>query len=209
METLPQETNRESTVILRKPVSLRIPAQIAEQVEAYGAECGLSKTDAYVHFLQAGLNQLQAEASEGATRNALEKTEEAFAATQAKLDSLQDQLSEALGLLKGEEAGGSAEKLEESEVRRIVAETAATYPAIARALLFGSFARGDFSDTSDVDIRIELDPSATFNLRDLSRFCKTVEQQTGRSVDVVSAQEIKNPSLALAIERDGVLVYER
>lgn len=190
-----QQPERDSAVILRTPVSLRIPPMIAEQVEAYAAEHGMSKTDAYVFFLQAGLDQLHAQDAE--------------AATQTSLALLHEQMADVLNLLKGEPDAGSAEKLESEEVQRIIADTAAAYPAIARARLFGSFARGDFNDDSDVDVRIELDPAAAFNLRDLSRFCKAIEKQTGRSVDIVSAAEIKNPSLALAIERDGVLVFER
>ena len=38
---------------------------------------------------------------------------------------------------------------------------------------------------------------------------KRIEQQTGREVDVVSADVIKNANLAAAIEREKVLVYER
>lgn len=39
----------------RVPVSLRIPPRIAEAVENYASANGVRKTDAYVHFLQLGL----------------------------------------------------------------------------------------------------------------------------------------------------------
>ena len=48
-----------------------------------------------------------------------------------------------------------------------------------------------------------------FNLHDLFQFAKRIERMTGRKVDVVSTKDLKNESLAAAIEREKVLVYER
>ncbi|MEG0375754.1 MAG: nucleotidyltransferase domain-containing protein, partial [Raoultibacter sp.] len=90
-----------------------------------------------------------------------------------------------------------------------VAHVASEFPAIERAYLFGSVARGEFDDASDVDVRIELDSSMPFNLHDLGQFGKRIERIVGRSVDVISAREIKNEALAAAIAREKVLVYER
>ncbi len=83
------------------------------------------------------------------------------------------------------------------------------FPAISRAYLFGSFARGDFDDASDVDVRVELDEAYAFNLRDLAQLAKRIEKATGREVDIVSARDVKNVSLKQAIEQDKVMVYER
>lgn len=83
------------------------------------------------------------------------------------------------------------------------------FPAILRAYLFGSFARGDFNDASDVDVRVELDEAYAFNLRDLAQLAKRIEKATGREVDIVSARDVKNASLKQAIEQDKVMVYER
>ena len=94
-------------------------------------------------------------------------------------------------------------------VREAVAQAASEFPAIERAYLFGSFARGTFGSDSDVDVRIEYDHGMSFNLHDVSQFGKRIEQATGREVDVVSADRIKKEGLAAAIERDKELVYER
>ena len=95
------------------------------------------------------------------------------------------------------------------EALRAIRLVAAQFPAIEEAYLFGSFARGAQRDTSDVDVRIVLDETCHFTLRDLAQFAKRLEQETGREVDVVSASEIKNRSLAQAIEREKVLAYAR
>ena len=71
------------------------------------------------------------------------------------------------------------------------------------------FARKQFGPQSDIDVHIEVDRSNGFNLHDLTHFMKRIEQRTGREVDVVSADVIKNANLAAAIEREKVLVYER
>ena len=121
-----------------------------------------------------------------------------------RLGELQENLS-----TEKDAGGASAPQEERKKAANAVAEAAAEFPAIRQAFLFGSFARGDYQETSDIDIRIEYDGSHAFSLYDLARFSKSIERATGRSVDVVSAKIIKNESLAAAIERDKVLVYER
>lgn len=41
----------------RQSVSLRIPYHLAKEVEEYAEECGVRKTDAYVHLLNLGLKK--------------------------------------------------------------------------------------------------------------------------------------------------------
>ena len=180
----------------RTLVSLRVPRQLAEQVERYAKDNSLRKTDAYLHFLVDGL--------QGAHAN---KTED-------RLASIQTQLECVLSLLQASDTGVGTENeearlAEYKEVCRAVADAAKDYPAIRRAYLFGSFARREFGERSDVDVRIEVDRACGFNLHDLTHFMKRIEQQTGREVDVVSADVIKNANLAAAIEKEKVLVYER
>ena len=108
--------------------------------------------------------------------------------------------------------GGARERNREAERNRVhaaVAEAARAFPAIERAYVFGSFARSSFTDESDVDVRIEYDHDGTFTLRELAQFQKRIERAVSRDVDVVSARVLKNDSLAAAIEREKVLVYER
>ena len=180
----------------RTLVSLRVPRQLAEQVEGYARDNGLRKTDAYLRFLVDGLQSERAN-----------KTDDRLAGIQTQLERVLDLLQEADD---GANVRDDEAKLAEYEKTcRVVVDAAKNYPAIRRAYLFGSFARREFGEQSDVDVRIEVDRSRGFNLHDLTHFMKRIEQQTGREVDVVSADVIKNASLAAAIEREKVLVYER
>lgn len=92
---------------------------------------------------------------------------------------------------------------------RLSGGVSAQFPAIKKAYLFGSFARGTFTDNSDIDIRVKLDRSIPFNLRDLAQYSKRIERVCGREVDVVSSKKIKNKQLEAAINQDKELVYER
>ena len=173
----------------RTRVSLRLPPELAEQIERYAIENRLSKTDAYVRFLRLGLEAQEAHAGEEALREISEK-----------LDSVLERL--------GAE-GSKAVRGDKASVVSAVREIASRYPAIKKAWLFGSFARGTFGDSSDVDLRIELDRTKAFSLRELSHFGKEIERLIGRDVDVVSAARIKNEQLRDAIELDKELIYER
>lgn len=178
----------------RALVSLRMPKQLAEQIEQYARDNGLRKTDAYLHFLMRGLQNEQAADERGL-----------LAEIQSTLDKVLDRLS----LTGGISDGATVREDEYNKVSTAVVQAARQYPAIRRAFLFGSFARKAFGPASDVDVRIEVDRDKGFNLHDLTHFMKSIEQATGRDVDVVSADVIKNQSLSDAIEREKVLIYER
>lgn len=156
-------------------------------VERFAAEHRMSKTDAFLHFLKKGI---ESESSE----------DEADA-----LARIEQKVSQALELLQGQREAAGDKQLVINTIR----DVCSFFPAIERAYLFGSFARGTHSENSDVDIRLDIDASHTFNLRDLEHFSKQIEQLTGRPADVVTARTIKNASLREAIEREKELVYER
>lgn len=111
-------------------------------------------------------------------------------------------------LLVKERAAANA-SLTRQRVIESIAEIASRFPGIERAWLFGSFARNQQTTDSDIDIRLEVDREAGFNLHDLASFTKMIEQETGRACDVITASMIKSRSLAQAIEQDGVCAYER
>lgn len=178
----------------RALVSLRMPKQLAEQVEQYARDNGLRKTDAYLHFLMRGLQSEQAADERGLL---------------AEIQSTLDKVLDRLGSSASAPDRVTVREGEYNKVASAVIEAARQYPAIKRAFLFGSFARKTFGPSSDVDVRVEVDRGKGFNLHDLTHFMKAVEQATGREVDVVSADVIKNQNLSAAIEREKVLIYER
>lgn len=173
----------------RKALSLRVPPAIAEQVESYARKHGIRKTDAYIHFLEAGLNQDS------------QNIQSALSGIDSKLDSLRALLGEGI-------TGPKQDTLDTQAVLDAISDIAARFPGIERAWLFGSFARNQQTPDSDIDIRLELMKNARFNLHDLASFSKMVEQATGRECDVITSRTIKSESLARAIEQDGVCAYE-
>ena len=70
--------------------------------------------------------------------------------------------------------------------------------SIQRLALFGSWARGDAREDSDVDVLVEADPSIGLRFVDLG---DELEKALGRRVDLVSRRAIK-PSLWERIEPD-------
>ena len=73
------------------------------------------------------------------------------------------------------------------------------YP-IRRLALFGSWARGDAREDSDVDVLVDVDPSIGLRFVDLA---EEIERAVGRRVDLVSRRAIK-PSLWQRIEAELV-----
>jgi hypothetical protein len=67
--------------------------------------------------------------------------------------------------------------------------------------LFGSVARGEADDTSDVDLAAELDPAAHVGLFRLVALQRRLSEILGRSVDLLP-EPAENPRLRQSIEQD-------
>ena len=70
--------------------------------------------------------------------------------------------------------------------------------------LFGSIARGEDHEGSDVDVFVDTETPNPFLLMDAKDY---LEQQVGRSVDIVRNHTNLNPRLRHRIERDGVTIF--
>ena len=70
--------------------------------------------------------------------------------------------------------------------------------------LFGSAARGEHREGSDVDVFVETRTPNPFLLMDAKEF---LEQKTGCPVDIIRNHRNLNPRLRKRIERDGVTVF--
>lgn len=90
-----------------------------------------------------------------------------------------------------------------SEILNVVAPLAEEYGA-ERVYLFGSYARGDMTDSSDIDLRIDKG-----NIRGLklAGLLVALEDALGVSVDLISTGSLDKPFLD-SIRRDEVLLYD-
>lgn len=188
MEPLYVETHRSPA---RIPLSLRVPTPLLERVQQYAEKRGITRTDAFLQLVDQGLAANNDEASP------------------RPLASLEQKVDKILALLQERPLQQAPDLDSSATIARTVASICQDFPAISKAYIFGSWARGTAQPQSDIDLRIEIDQNRPFNLHDLVHLSKLIEQATGHPVDIVSARVIKNPALAAAIEREKVLVYER
>lgn len=79
---------------------------------------------------------------------------------------------------------------------------------IARAWVFGSFARGEETETSDLDLLVDYLPESQVSLLDIIRQRLDLEKIVGRAVDLVENGNLR-PFAAASAERDKYLIYER
>ena len=93
------------------------------------------------------------------------------------------------------------------KIEAVACEVLTQYP-IKRAALFGSAARDDMNEQSDIDILVEFLPNA----RGLDFFGLRVdlEEALGCSVDLITwnALSKSKPSFKRNIEREARLIYE-
>ena len=90
-----------------------------------------------------------------------------------------------------------------AEIQQIVAALAKQYGA-QRVYLFGSYARGDMTDASDIDLRI--DKGAIRGLA-FAGLLGDFEDALGTSVDLISTAGMDD-SFLREVQRDEVLLYE-
>jgi predicted nucleotidyltransferase len=79
---------------------------------------------------------------------------------------------------------------------------------VLRAWLFGSHARGEATDDSDIDIMVQFVPDAKVSLFDYGGIVYALEENTGCKIDLVQENMLK-PFARASAERDKKLIYER
>ena len=92
------------------------------------------------------------------------------------------------------------------EIKSTIAEYFKTQPVL-KAWLFGSFARGEQTPESDVDILIVLDNSKCVGLEFFGMF-EDLKELLGRDVDLVTERSLA-PFARRCVESDRQLIYER
>lgn len=79
---------------------------------------------------------------------------------------------------------------------------------VLRAWVFGSFARGEETPASDLDLLVDYDHSVSISLLDIVRYKLELQKILGRDVDLVENGYLK-PFAIPSAEKDKYLVYER
>lgn len=90
-----------------------------------------------------------------------------------------------------------------SDVQKYLAKT-----AITKAWVFGSFARGEETPDSDLDLLVEYDSKAHISLLGIVRIKLDLESIIHREVDLVTNGSLK-PFAVESVNRDKYLLYER
>ena len=90
---------------------------------------------------------------------------------------------------------------------QLIADYFKTQPVL-KAWLFGSFARGEETPDSDVDILVEYDKNARISLLTISHMMGELEKSTGRRVDLIEDGCLL-PFAVESANRDKKLIYER
>jgi len=83
-------------------------------------------------------------------------------------------------------------------------------PYARRISVFGSYARGEATSQSDVDLLVALKPSEKrppLGLFEVIRLEKELEIKLGCAVDLVTEEGL-NPRIRLNVEKDRVVLYE-
>ena len=79
---------------------------------------------------------------------------------------------------------------------------------VVKAWLFGSFARGEENEDSDVDILVSFDDKARVSLLRHAGMLCDLEDLLNRPVDLVNELSLY-PEVREAVNNDKILIYER
>ena len=88
-----------------------------------------------------------------------------------------------------------------------IADYFKTQPVV-KAWLFGSFARGEETSDSDIDILVEYDENARISLLTISHMMGELEKSIGHRVDLIEDGCLM-PFAVESANRDKRLIYER
>lgn len=93
------------------------------------------------------------------------------------------------------------------QIQQTIADYFASQPVL-KAWLFGSYARGEQREDSDVDIMVSLDREAHVGLFKLSGMRLDLQDLIGKEVDLVTEKGLL-PFARQSVDNDKILMYER
>ena len=88
-------------------------------------------------------------------------------------------------------------------IKEVVARLSKKY-GVASAYLFGSYAKNTATESSDVDLIVDMKNMRKY--KDYFRFCDELETELGKAVDVTS-EEGMLPGFFEMIKNDRILLY--
>ena len=91
-------------------------------------------------------------------------------------------------------------------MKQTLADYFKTQPVV-KAWLFGSFARGEETQTSDVDILFVPDKTQHFSLFTMGGMYEDLKELLGREVDLITVGGLM-PFARESADRDKILIYE-
>ena len=92
-------------------------------------------------------------------------------------------------------------------MQQTIADYFKTQPVL-KAWLFGSFARGEESEMSDVDLLVQFDHTTPIGLFAYARMHRELADRLGRHVDLVEEGTLR-PWAVDAVNKEKELIYER
>lgn len=92
----------------------------------------------------------------------------------------------------------------------IVNKLKAFFPAypVEKAWIFGSYARGEETRKSDVDILVRFDKDADISLLDYVKIMNRLKDFLHKKVDLVEEGQLR-PWAQESVDKEKILVYER
>lgn len=94
------------------------------------------------------------------------------------------------------------------EIKKISYPVFETYPSISAVYLFGSYARNDANERSDLDFMLILKDDEIETLKDELRVQSDLQVAFRKEVDTLSSEEAYE-IMPKSIERDKILIYTK
>ncbi len=85
-------------------------------------------------------------------------------------------------------------------MERLLAEELSKEPMIVAAWLYGSWARGEATPESDIDLIIEFDPKKKISYLNIFDLAHKLEERTGRKVDIVEHASLTKMARGTAMQ---------
>ncbi len=93
------------------------------------------------------------------------------------------------------------------KIKEIIIPILSNYP-VSKAILFGSYVKGEASDSSDIDLYI--DTNGKLKGLDFIGLLETLSDTLGRDIDLIDKSHIEpNSLITQEIENSGTVIYEK